>query len=52
MLMEPADPRSPLPVFADCEQLDGRLRAFVPVALFRSTCDKRGHDGGDEDWNR
>lgn len=41
-----------LPVYADCEEMEGRLRAFVPMPLFKLTLDRSGHDGGDEDRAR
>lgn len=44
-----APPTSPLPRYAGCEEMQGRLRAFVPRDLFLTTCDKAGHDLGDED---
>ena len=43
---------SPLPRYADCEEMHGRLRWFVPVDFFRLVNDRTGHDGGDEDGDR
>lgn len=44
--------RSPLPHYAGCEELEGRLRAYVPMELFRLCADRGGHDLGDEDTSR
>lgn len=43
------DSRTPLPVYANCEEMEGRLRAFVPYELLEVVCDRTGHDAGDED---
>lgn len=34
------------------EKFNGRYRAIVPHDLFDLTCDKSGHDAGDEDVYR
>lgn len=43
-----APPTSPLPHYAGYEEMEGRLRAYVPGALFEVCCDRSGHDHGDE----
>jgi hypothetical protein len=43
------DPRTPLPVYADCEEMHGRLRRFVEMEWLREVWSRDGHDPGDED---
>lgn len=42
----------PMESYAGHEQMLGRLRAVVSAELFALTCDRSGHDGGDEDGVR
>jgi hypothetical protein len=37
-----------VPTYAGREVLRGRMRAAVSVELFDATCDRSGHDSGDE----
>lgn len=43
------DARTPLPVYADHEEMRGRLRAFTSAEYLAAALDRAGHDPGDED---